>query len=367
MEHIVDYLKKYGNKSFLEEPFSAVDALVLSQFSYLKFENVIPRLTDGEKSVSMTKIKANMIEKSVYADERYAKDNRALFEGMLAGKRFGTMCCNYYTDIINEDVETQFSAMTCFLKDAMPVVVYRGTDENIVGWKEDFNMAFRKPVVGQRLAALYLSQTALRIESNFIICGHSKGGNFAVYSAMNVEDAIQNRIDKIYSFDGPGFRQEILKSDDYNKVEDRVMKFIPHSSLIGMILENHENYRVVESTAIGVLQHIPYTWVLNKCDFKYAQDLNLSTKLRNTTLNEWLLQLNDDQIEVFVETFFSVIDTCDAKTTIEVSLDWKRNMLAILAAMKNVDSETKEMIQKIIHQFFEVMALNLKNRVKVHK
>ena len=360
MEHITDYVKKYGDISFQKNPFTEVDALVLAQFSYLKFNGLVPKLTDHGNSISLVEMVKCMKDEIVFSDERYEKDNRALFEAMIKGKRYQNMKCNFFTDIIDEVVETQFSAITCFPEDALPVIVFRGTDENIIGWKEDFNMAFRKPVTGQRLAALYINQAGLRITEHFIVCGHSKGGNFAVYASMNAIDTIQERISKIYSFDGPGFRPEILSSVDYTKIESKVEKLIPHSSLVGMLLENHENYKVVESSTYGVLQHNPYTWLLDGDCFKVVDDVYKGTKIMNQSMNQWILHLNDEQLTIFINTFFSVIEGTDVKTTIEVTLDWKKSMLGILAAMKNVDEETRNIIKKIILQFFEAWASNMK-------
>ena len=368
MEHITDYLKKYGNISFKEKAFNDVDALILAQFSYLKFDNLVPKLTDQKEAISLLEMKATMDEKIFYSDERYEKDNRSLFEGMIGGRRFQNMCCNFYADIIDETVETQFSAITCYPENSIPVVVYRGTDENIVGWKEDFNMAFRKPVAGQRLAVLYMNQVGLRVTDEFVVCGHSKGGNFAVYASMNAMDSIQERIHTIYSFDGPGFRPEVLQSEDYNKIEKRVKKLIPHSSLVGMILENHENYRVVESSTLGVLQHNPYTWLLNGDEFKWTNDIYKDTKFMNHTMNEWILSLNDDELNTFISTLFTIFDGAEAKTTIEVGNDWKKSVPGIIMAMKNVDDDTKEEIQKILMQFFKILTENMKhNKIKKKK
>lgn len=364
MGHIVEYLKEFGDIPFSKKPFNEVDALVLAQFSYLKFDGLVPKLTDSAEPISVLEMKKRMREEIVFSDERYEKDNRALFYGMADGRRFNGMKCNFFTDIIDEEVETQFSAITCFPQGALPVVVYRGTDENIIGWKEDFNMAFRKPVPGQRLSVLYLNQVGLRIEGDFIVCGHSKGGNLSVYSSMNATDEIQCRIREIYSFDGPGFRPEILQSGDFAKIKGRVKKRIPHSSLVGMILENHEEYKVVESSTFGVLQHNPYTWIVEQDDFKWADDIYKSKKFMNDSLNEWILGLDDKQLETFVETFFSVIEGSDVKTTIEITMDWKKSMIGMINVMKDVDDATKETIRNIIQQFFEIVGENLKKHKK---
>ncbi len=84
----------------------------------------------------------------------------------------------------------------------------------------------------------------------FIMGGHSKGGNIAVYSAMECDSSIQSRIIKIYSHDGPGFKEDILKGGKYELIKDKIYKILPQSSIVGMLLHHQEDYVVVE-TPIG--------------------------------------------------------------------------------------------------------------------
>ena len=360
MKNIVSYLEEFGHVTFAQMPFNEVDALVLSQFSYLKWKGLVPKPSYTKEAISLAEMKETMDETVVFSDERYEKNNRLLFERLADCKRFAGMSCNYYADIINEFVETQFCAITCFFTDMIPVVVFRGTDENLVGWKEDFNMAFNKPVPGQRLAALYLNEAGSRIEGEFIVCGHSKGGNLAVYSGMNVFDDIQKRIKRIYSFDGPGFRPEILNSNDYEKIAERIEKYIPQSSLVGMILENHEDYMVIESASVGLLQHDPYTWKVADASFIRKEAVHKSSQFMNETLNEWILKLNEEQLEVFVGTLFHILEGCDSKNLIDMAIDWKKTVSGMIRATKEVDEGTKDEIQQILQMFTDVMKENLK-------
>ena len=360
MGNIVSYLEELGHIGFEEMPFNEVDALILSQFSYLKFDGLVPKLTDNTEAISLIAMKEQMDESVVFADERYEKDNRLLFDGMVNSRRFSNMRCNFYSSILNEDVQTQFCAITCFLEGELPVIVFRGTDENLVGWKEDFNMAFNKPVPGQRLSALYLNEVGSRIDGEFIVCGHSKGGNLAVYSSMNVFEDIQKRIKRIYSFDGPGFRPEILNSNDYEKIAERIEKYIPQSSLVGMILESHEDYMVIESNSVGLLQHDPYTWRVGEASFIRKEDVYKSSKFMNAALNEWILKLNEEQLEVFVGTLFHILDGCDAKNLIDMVIDWKKSVTGMIRATKDVDDATRDEIVEILQMFMEVMKENLK-------
>ena len=360
MRNIVSYLEEYGHLSFAELPFNEVDALVLSQFSYLKWKGLVPKPSYTKEAISLKEMKETMDETVVFSDERYEKNNRLLFARLSESKRFAGMSCNYFTDIINEFVETQFCAITCFFTDMVPVVVFRGTDENLIGWKEDFNMAFNKPVPGQRLSALYLNEAGSRIDGEFMVCGHSKGGNLAVYSSMNAFADIQKRIKRIYSFDGPGFRPEILNSEDYEKIAGRIEKYIPQSSLVGMILENHEDYMVIDSHSIGLLQHDPYTWKVADASFVRKEAVHKSSKFMNTTLNEWILKLNEEQLEIFVGTLFHILEGCDSKNLIDMAIDWKKSVSGMIRASKQVDDATRDEIAAILQMFTDVMKENLK-------
>lgn len=361
METILEYLKKYGNISFKEMKFNEVDALILSQFVYLKWDRDIPGIMDAAESVSLAELQEKMDRSFVFCDERYLKKNLGLFEGMAGGKRFGNMKCNYYTNIVDEVVETQFCALTVFPEDAHPVVIFRGTDETIIGWKEDFNMAFEKPVAGQRLAALYLNQVAMKFQEPFQICGHSKGGNLAVYSALNAQESLQTRIEKIYSFDGPGFRKEVLDCEDFARISGKICKLIPHSSLVGMLLEKYEDYEVVDSYYFGVLQHDPYSWKIHGKKVKRVSQMDRARLLKSEAFNEWLLQLNEHQLLLFVDTMFDILKETDIKTTRELQGDLKNSLTKILEVGKQMDEQSREDLLEMAKSYFEILCENTKD------
>lgn len=360
MGNIISYLEECGHLTFEDMPFNEVDALILSQFSYLKFEGLVPKVTENAPSVSMAAMSTNMKEEVVFADERYEKDNRLLYMAMAQSRRFGRMKCNCYATIINEDVATQFCAITCLLENSLPVIVYRGTDENLVGWKEDFHMAFKKPVPGQHLAVMYMNQISARIAGEFYVCGHSKGGNLAVYSSMNAYPGAQKRIKRIYSFDGPGFRPEVLNSEKYAMISERIEKYIPKSSLVGMLLETHEDYIVIDSASIGLLQHDPYTWKVEDAAFIGREELHKSSQLMNESLNEWILKLDDEQLELFINSLFHVLEGCDVKNLIDMAVDWKKSINGMVRASKDIDETARDKIQEILLMFFEVLKENIK-------
>lgn len=313
--------------------------------------------------VTLESLKEHPDFEKLFADVRYEKPNRALYERMVQGKRFRNLELNYYVNVIEERWETQFSAVTFILGDGSHYVAYRGTDETIVGWKEDFNMAFLTPVPGQAISVEYLNRVAGRFGGPLYVGGHSKGGNLAVYSAMNCNPDIQDRILKIYSMDGPGFRPEVLRECDYGKIADRVVKILPNSSLVGMIFESGMYFQVVKSKTFGLLQHDPYTWLVTGNHLVRADRLYERRQQMDNNLNQWILSLNEQQLRTFVDTLYQVITASQVDNLIDFTAEWKKSMNGVIAALKEVDEETVEALKEIVGSLFEIARENRKKQV----
>lgn len=365
MGTILDYIKEYGDYSFAQKPINEVDSLILSQFAYLKFDGIVPEIGSKESPVTIGYLNKHQDKDKLFADERYREPNTELFEGMLHSIRFGSLRMNAYANVIETQNETQFSAITFILDDETVYIAYRGTDETIIGWKEDFNLAFAKPVPGQIRSVKYLNAVADRFDRKFYVGGHSKGGNFAVYAAMNCRQTVQDRIIKIFNHDGPGFRPEIRQRGNYEQIAERVVKIIPQSSLIGMLMESHaDGYKVVESKSFGLFQHNPYTWRVKGERFVQAADIYKSSRFRDDTLNEWILSLEEEQIHSLVDTIYEMVSASEADTLIDFGSDWKKNTKAVVSAFKTLDDETVKMIKKIMSSLFEIWRERTKEEIQ---
>ena len=360
MGTVLDYIKEYGKYSFREMPMTEVDSLALCQLSYLKFDGMVPGVRENLSSVTLESLKAHPDYEKLFADVRYEEVNRALIEGMLAGKRYSNLKLNCYVNMVEKESEMQFSAITYILNDGTVYIAYRGTDETIVGWKEDFNMAFRSPVPGQEYSVGYLNTVAERIHCPFYVGGHSKGGNLAVYSAMNCRPDIQERIIRVFSMDGPGFRPEVLKAGNYDAIADRVTKILPHSSLVGMLFESDMHFQVVESKTFGLMQHDPYTWLVEGDHLKHVDDIYESRKQMDNTLNTWILSLDEKQLRIFVDTLFQVISASQADNLIDFTAEWRQSMNRIIAALKGLDPDTTKALKAVIKALFDIAGNRMK-------
>lgn len=360
---IIDYLHRYGDCPLTEMPMNDVDSLILCQLSYLKYDGIVCDVRRKGPSISLAEIAEHADFDRLFADSRYEKHNRALVAAALAGRRFRNMRLNCYINMVEKEWETQFSAVTFTLEDGTIYIAFRGTDETIVGWKEDFNMSYLTPIPAQEYSVKYLNMVTGRLHAKFYVGGHSKGGNLAVYSAMKCIPSVQQRILRIYSMDGPGFRPEILESCGYEQIEERVVKIIPHSSLIGMLFETGIHYQVVESNRLGLAQHDPYTWLVKEAQFIRANDIYESRRFVDGTINEWILSLNEQQLRTFVDTLYQVITASQAEDLIEFTADWKRSLNGIRGAFSEMDEETAEILKKIVKSLFQIASERMKQEV----
>lgn len=363
---IIDYLKEYADVSLKDEPMNDVDSLVLCQFSYLKFDGLVPLVTENGRPVSLQQLYEHPDYEKLYGDERYEKENRALFEAMRKCVRFRNMKLNCYINIIEAqaDFETQFSAVTLLLEDGTMYVAFRGTDETMVGWKEDFNMAFLSPVPGQEFAVKYLNMVTARLPREFYVGGHSKGGNLAVYAAMNCCPQARDRILKIYSMDGPGFRPEVLEKCDFGLIEERTCKILPHSSLVGMLFEKDIRYQVVESRTFGLAQHNPFTWLVKDGHFVTVSDIYEGRRFMDDTLNQWILSLDEHSLRTFVDTLFQILAASESDNLIDFTANLKRSMTGILGAMKDLDEDTQKGLRQTVKALFEIGGLRIRQELK---
>ena len=357
--NILNYLEEYGDVPLSEKPMNDVDSLVLCQLSYLKFDGLVPGVRENKPSVTLRNLKEHDHYEDLYADERYEKVNRSLFEHLLAGRRFRNMKLNCYINVVEDAWETQFSATTFILEDGTLFIAFRGTDESIIGWKEDFNMTYMSPVPGQEYSVKYLNMVTGKIHNPFYVGGHSKGGNLAMYGAMNVAPAVQERIKKIYCMDGPGFRPETLQKCGYDNVASRVVRFLPQASLVGMIFAPDNDYRVVLSHNTWLTQHDPFSWEVEGDRFVEVSDINAKTRKSDRNFNEWILALNEKQLKTFSDTFYRVMKESGIDDLVVFSENPKKSMKALLATMKELDPETREILMEIV--------MTLRNVIKSNK
>lgn len=350
--NLLQYLRDFGGKSFREMPFSEVDALVLAQLSYLKMNGIVPGFTE-ESPMALPEIFAHPDHERLYTDPLYGKVHRKMFDLVCKSERFRRVRAKFFVEWLDEEREVQFAAVTFFLGQTSLFVSYRGTDETLVGWKEDFNMSYMKAVPSQRMALAYLKGVARYAPGRLILGGHSKGGNLAVYAAACAPEAIRQRLRRIYSFDGPGFQKKFYEKPGFLRIEDKYCKIVPEQSLIGMLFANYKKYRVVKSYRNGLIQHDLMQWKIQDGKFVYRKELYGRSNRRTAILNAWINSLTVEQIAAFVETLYELLRMASVRTVGELL---KRPVLVLCRVFKNLlhlDKKRRRSFLRVIGKLFE--------------
>jgi hypothetical protein len=234
-------------------PWNELDGLLTAVLSYLNFHGV-------QDHRGWTLREAKRIDLLIDDGSVSFPARKKVFEAMADSERFGDCRMHHFIARTDEELSMQFSAECLDLPDGTMCVIFRGTDNTLVGWREDFNMAYQTQVPAQAAAAYYLSKAVKETDGPIRLIGHSKGGNLAVYAAAGVSAKIQDRIESIWSYDGPGMNMEMARSEGFGRIRPKIRSYIPQTSIIGLLMEYYEPYTVVRSTAKGLEQHDPLTW-----------------------------------------------------------------------------------------------------------
>ena len=360
MANIFDYLIWRGDLSFLEAPFNEIDNLILSRVSYFPFDNTIEEnecitIKEAyEKFEKLDKQKIHILQ----------KEDIDLFPALAKSERFANLKLKKYINKIDIKSEKQFSAITIILPDNTAYISYRGTDNTLVGWKEDLNMSFMDLVPSQIDAVNYLNNLEKEIKGDIRVGGHSKGGNLAVYAAAFCLKKIKNKIIQVYNNDGPGFCKKIIESNEYIEILPKIHTFIPQSSVVGRLLNHEEKYTVVESTQVGLLQHDLYSWQVLGGNFVTLEEVTNGSQIVDKTIKEWLKSISPEERGKFLDILFEILNSTDAKTLSEMSSNWFASAKAVLTTYKNLDSENKEIIIKTITSLMNIAKRNVLARDK---
>lgn len=342
MANVFDYIKWRGDLSFEQSPLNEIDSLIFCELSYIFFEGIVPEDPD-EGYVTLAEAAEVFFERNAGMDEirlgeLVPKEIVPLFRMAASSKRFSEIPLAHFVNVIDDETVEQFSAISFFPDDDSVFIAYRGTDDSITGWREDFRMAFLTPVPAQKHAEEYLYKAAEGAKTIYI-GGHSKGGNLALWAAMNSPDEIAERIDKIYNFDGPGFLDDVWEGANYERIADKISTVIPTGSIVGLLLKYDKHYRVTKSSAKNYLyQHDALTWEVEGVEFVCDDDVAPDVKRANEMVGKWIYSMEPDDRRVFVEGFFDILCSTSAKTVTDLA----ENRNAVIKAFSNIEPETKQ-------------------------
>ena len=361
---LFEYVEKYGDKDFVEEEFNEVDNVILSLVSYIDFTDIVSNKSDkitleeaGKKYFD--KYSKGELKHNIFSIRSAIK----LFKKIVNYRRYNTLTLHNYEKIINE--KEQFGAVCIDILDDLMYVSFEGTDETIVGWKEDFLLAYKFPTPSQDDAILYLEKVARFKNIRLIVGGHSKGGNLALISALYSSFMIKNKIIKIYNNDGPGVLKEQLDSSSFLKIKDKYVHIVPQNSIVGILLYN-DNYKVITSTGIGIFGHDALKWCVDDRKF-IKNELANKSKDFEIALISWLEEYNEEERKMCIDELFMILEENGINSLLDIKNEKIRSIYRIIKSSNKISYDSKKMLSKLILLIFSDYSDIIKEKLRLKK
>ena len=353
MSTIFDYLKEVTYDSIYDRPFKELDVLALTELTYLPFDRIVPQGDTTNIEVRLSDA-AELVDRTT--DFIVTDQHLQLVDDLASSKRFKNIKLLNYVNEYDPDVQKQFAAMTYRLTMDVYLVVFRGTDDTLIGWKEDFHMTYMDHVPAQRRAASYLQNVMKEFpKGRFLVAGHSKGGNLATYACSYLPDQLSEQVHAIYCYDAPGLNKSIIKTEGYQRIAHLIHRFVPQGSIVGMMLEVPEPTTIVKSRAFGgFAQHDAFTWMVEKDGFVTLDQTNPDSQQMVQTLKQWVQEVPDSQLKKFFDTFFGLF--LDAGITSINDLMNLKNFSKIKDIFQNtqeLDPTEREMLERLAKQLID--------------
>lgn len=347
MANLLDYLDWRGDLTLDQSPFCEVDNLILAELSFVDFQGIVPPpdrgagvpLEEAAEAFFARYPQGERIDMGVLVPAAIPE----MLQKMARCPRFRQMRLGCCVDWLDPERAEQFAALTVETGDGAVYLSFRGTDDTLAGWKEDFNLACMPQVPAQGMAVQYVRDAARQYPRRRLrLGGHSKGGNLAVYAAVFAPAAVQRRIETVWSNDGPGFYQDLSTLESYQRLAGRIVSIVPKSSLVGMLLAHGEDYVVVDSTQQGVMQHDGFSWQVLGNRFLRLETVTQQGRRNDLALKKWLDAMPLDRRERFVEGLFEVLTASGAQTLTDLKEESFKAAGAMIRAMKDMDKDTRD-------------------------
>ena len=348
MGNIMDYISWRGDLSFEQSQFNEVDNLILACFSYVNLDGI--SAVTKQKGIGLKKLTKEFMKlhtmKELEADKSFIRLAPFMMMEMAKSVRFGKCVVrNYVNDIVTE-AEQQFAAMEIVLEDGTSYVSFRGTDDTIIGWKEDFNLS-TGVVPAQKRAIEYLQKISEHTDGMLRVGGHSKGGNLAIYGSVMCKSA-HEKILEIYSNDGPGFSREFQELPEMKEMMPKIIRIIPEYSIIGTLLEHEKEPVIVASSSKGLLQHDGFSWEVQGPALVRLDSLNKTALRFIEILHKWIDGMDMEQKRLLIEDLFATLQASGYENLSEVQSGGLKSLAAMVKRVEKFAPESRGMMQELL-------------------
>jgi len=354
--NLPDYLDWRGDLPFTVSPFNEVDCYLLAKVGCADFTGIVPAdggvISIGE---AVERYFARYGSAGDYFGALASASIGPALRRLPQTERFRAVGLTGFEKKTDPAASEQFSALTLVLPDGTHFITFRGTDDTLAGWRENFMMSLVDPVAAQADAGRYLAWAACTYPGTLIVGGHSKGGNLAVYAAATASESVQDRIGAVYNLDGPGFAAAFLAAAGYRRIRPRLHTVLPQHSLIGLLLTHETTLTIVRSSRSGPAAHDGFNWEVLGTQFVRCGELSRGSRAFDESINTLLAQMDLAQRREFIDQVFELLGSSGAKTITDITAHKLQSLLELSRGIrreKGVQSFAWDVLEGMAHQYF---------------
>ena len=358
MGNLITYVQQYEAQIFQEKLVTDIDILVLTEIAYLPFDEIVSSSFEEKAAISLNQLgkEFETIKEKEHKNNPFmiTKERIQLLDVVSKSPRFKDVKVFGFMNDIDDELTKQFAAVCYQWEEESRWIIFRGTDESLTGWKEDFMMTYSDLIPAQTDAIVYLKKQAELFSGSLNISGHSKGGNLSLYASAMQEEDIQHRIQQIYCWDAPGVHRSILNTEGYQRVVSKAKRYIPQDSIVGLMLESQVPYHIIESQGSGISQHSALMWNIEDDHFVELTELTRNSQLTDQTFKQWTEVVSDEDLKLFFDTFFELIFEMGVETVNDVYYNFRMYMRQFFEKTYQMDTEKREILLRVGRLLFQI-------------
>lgn len=358
MGNLITYVQQYEAQTFQEKSVTDIDILVLTEIAYLPFDEIVSSSFEEKAAISLNQLgkEFEIIKEKEHENNPFmiTKERIQLLDVVSKSQRYKDIKVFGFMNDIDDELTKQFAAVCYQWEEESRWIIFRGTDESLTGWKEDFMMTYSDLIPAQTDAIEYLRKQAELFAGSLNISGHSKGGNLSLYASAMQEEDIQHRIKQIYCWDAPGVHRSILGTEGYQRVVSKAKRYIPQDSIVGLMLESQVPYHIIESQGSGISQHSALMWNIEDDHFVELTELTKKSQLTDQTFKQWTEVVSDEDLKLFFDTFFELFFEMGVETVNDVYYNFRLYMQKFFEKAYQMDTEKREILLRVGRLLFQI-------------
>lgn len=346
--YLLDYVRNMRDVPTAEIPFGEADMLLFAVLPYLDVEGLVP--ASFENGIAFPELAAQYGARTGNGEAPSGliipNDYGRAFSCAAYTRRYaGLSVCGYVREIVPEE-EKQFTALLIRSKDGALFVSFAGTDDTVLGWKEDCRLAVDGTMPTQARAARYLDEVLSAFDGRFSTMGTSKGGHLAVYAAAACR--APERLHCAYDFDGPGFSHAFLDGKAFSAVSNRCLLIAARYAAISRMLDNVPNVVVTRAAKRGAYQHDCSCWEIENGAFVREPGFMPGSDAFHDAFMEMLERTTPQERRDASATLFGLLERTGAKTLTELHRGRKQYAQEIMQSIRALPREERRNLFSIV-------------------